>query len=288
MTGIWRSTAGEQAVKEQYRAILGHWPVPAEQRIVATGFGDTFVLVSGPAEAPPVVLLHGSAGNAVTWMGDIAALAQRFRVYVVDMIGEPGLSAPTRPGLESGALAAWLAEVWDALGLEKAALVGMSLGGLVSLQFATRYPERLERLGLLCPSGIGRQLIGKVLLALLVRPFGKGGRRKAAELILGAVIEAPDGPARVIADFFALVNKNFKPRMGKMPPLTDAELRRLAMPVLAIVGGRDAMLDSAETKRRLEANAPHAKVLLLPERGHLLIGLTQQIEEFLTAGRAHA
>lgn len=289
MTGIWRSPEGEQAVKKTYRGILAHWPVPNEQRTVSTSQGDTFVLVSGPQDAPPVVMLHGSAGNAVTWMGDVMALAQDYRVYVVDMIGEPGLSAPTRPELDSGVLASWLGEVWDALGLEKAALVGMSLGGLVSLQFATTYPERVERLGLLCPSGLGRQLYGKLLLALLVMPFGNAGRRKAAKLILGASLDGPtEGPRKVIADFIALVNKEFKPRQGKMPPLSDEELRRLTMPVMLIAGARDAMLDSAESKRRLEANVPHAKVTLLRDTGHLLIGLTPQIQQFLAAGKAHA
>jgi pimeloyl-ACP methyl ester carboxylesterase len=61
----------------------------------------------------------------------------------------------------------------------------------------------------------------------------------------------------------------------------DDALRRLTMPVLLIVGGRDAMLDSHDTKRRLEQFVPHASVRLLPETGHFIRDQSAPILEFL-------
>ena len=55
------------------------------------------------------------------------------------------------------------------------------------------------------------------------------------------------------------------------------------MPVLAIVGGRDVLLDSAGTKRRLERHAPLADVRYIPDAGHFLRGQTAPILEFVTA-----
>ena len=55
----------------------------------------------------------------------------------------------------------------------------------------------------------------------------------------------------------------------------------VAMPVLAIVGGKDELLDSAETKRRLEHHVSHAEVRYLPEAGHVLRSQTAPILEFL-------
>jgi pimeloyl-ACP methyl ester carboxylesterase len=52
----------------------------------------------GQPDAPPLVLLHGAGFNSISWMGDVATWAQRFRVFAVDIIGHPGLSAPTRWG----------------------------------------------------------------------------------------------------------------------------------------------------------------------------------------------
>src|ERR1700733_8551075 len=97
MSGIYKSAAGERAVKERYRQFLKHWPVPNEQLRVPTSSGETFVIASGQPSAPPLALLHGAGFNSVGWMGDIAAWAQNFRVYAVDIIGHPGLTAPTRP-----------------------------------------------------------------------------------------------------------------------------------------------------------------------------------------------
>lgn len=82
-------------------------------------------------------------------------------------------------------------------------------------------------------------------------------------------------------DLVLLIFKHFKPRMQAQPIFADAALKGLAMPVLAIVGGRDAMLDSHETKRRLEALVPHATVHLLPEVGHLLPDQSATLLDFL-------
>jgi pimeloyl-ACP methyl ester carboxylesterase len=71
--------------------------------------------------------------------------------------------------------------------------------------------------------------------------------------------------------------------MVKMPIMSDTALMRLTMPVLAILGGKDAILDSAETKHRLEHTVPHAKILYYPESGHLLPTQTSEISDFLRA-----
>lgn len=67
----------------------------------------------------------------------------------------------------------------------------------------------------------------------------------------------------------------------KLPLFSDEALQRLTMPVLAIVGGNDVLLDSAETKRRLETNVPQAEIRYLPEAGHFIPGQTHAILEFL-------
>src|SRR5512139_3195860 len=131
MSTIYKSAEGATAVRNAYRDVLRRWPVPNEQLTVPTRQGETFVIAGGPPDAPPVILLHGSTANSSAWMGDVAAWSERLRVYAVDVIGEPGLSAPARPVMASDAYAGWLDDVLDGLGLglERAAVVGMSLGG---------------------------------------------------------------------------------------------------------------------------------------------------------------
>src|SRR3569623_1606554 len=89
MAEIWKTPEGREAVRARYAQFLQHWPKPCEQLRVPTSQGETFVIASGRAEGPAVVMLHGSASNSVVWMRDAAVLGERFRVYAVDMIGEP-------------------------------------------------------------------------------------------------------------------------------------------------------------------------------------------------------
>jgi pimeloyl-ACP methyl ester carboxylesterase len=105
MKAIYKSSEGERLVRERYQAFLKYWPVPNEQIHVPAQQGSTFVVISGPRDAPPLLLLHGGAANSAMWMGGVAAFARSFRVYCVDMIGEPGLSVPARPSLASDAYA---------------------------------------------------------------------------------------------------------------------------------------------------------------------------------------
>jgi pimeloyl-ACP methyl ester carboxylesterase len=278
MTPIYKSSEGERLVRERYLKFLKHWPVANQQLRVPTRQGETFVVACGEETAPPLLLLHGSAGNAAMWMGDVTAWAAHFRVYAVDVIGEPGLSAPSRAPLASDAHALWLDDVMQVLSIDRASIVGVSLGGLLALDYATRRPERVERLVLLNPGGVGRQKLGIVLKAIALRMCGAWGARKLREMILGrAPSEAPPALQRFL-EFVTLIHQNFRPRMEKLPVFSDASRRRLVMPVLAILGGKDAL---SGTERRLERNVPRSEIRYLPEAGLLIGRQTAQILDFL-------
>jgi pimeloyl-ACP methyl ester carboxylesterase len=274
---IYKSEAGGREILRRYNDTLAQWPVRADQLRLPTRQGETFVLMCGAEDAPPLLLFHGSGTNTAMWMGDVAMWAKHFRVYAVDMIGEPGHSAPSRPPLDSEAYALWLDDVIEGLGIERAAVVGASLGGWLAVDYATRRPHRVERLALLCPGGIGRQRFGFLVKALLYKPFGQWGIHRTLKAVAGIdVRETPE-----FAEYMALTFTEFLPRRDRLPVFSDEALQALTMPVLAIVGAHDAMLDSADTARRLSAAVPHATVTVLPDVAHSIIGQTQPILEFL-------
>ena len=222
MTSVYKSAEGERAVRERYFELLKHWPVPNQQLRVPTRAGETFLVASGDENAPALLLLHGSMANSAMWMGDIAAWAKHFRVYAVDIIGDAGLSARSRPPLSSEAHALWLDDVLQALALARASLVGVSLGGWLALDYATRRPDRVESLAVLCPAGVGRQKISIVFKTLGLRMLGAWGRRKAAELVLGRAPANRSPAVQYFPEFFSLIHKNFRPRMVKLPIFPDA------------------------------------------------------------------
>lgn len=284
---VYRSQMGAQAIAKRYRELLAKWPVPHEQRYLATGQGETFVIVCGPPDAPPLLLLHGSGFNSVSWMGDVAMWAESYRVHAVDVIGHPGLSAPSRPPYQTAAHAEWLLDVMRGLGVERAAIAGISLGGWLGIDFASRHPERVSALVLLAPGGVGRDSMSMPKLLLTVLPlmlFGDWGRKRAMARMLGpwpVGDQHEQHKQREVSDFHALINRHFRNRLDRLPRFDDAMLSRLAMPVMLVVGGLDPMIDSAETCRRLIACVRQIEVLELPEVGHVVVGQTRPIFEFL-------
>lgn len=278
MYRIYNTEEGGRALVARYRRLLGRWPVPSERLQLPTSQGETFVMASGPKDAPPIVLLHGAGANALFWMRDVAAWSRHFRVYAVDIIGEPGLSAPSRPPLESDLYAKWLNEVLDALGIARAKIVGVSFGGWLALDFATRHPERTEKLVLLCPGGVGRQKYAFIFKAAFLLLIGDWGRRKAMVVAMGPQVSNGDAsrPAYLLS-----VYKEFRPRRVRLPVFSGERLKGLTMPVLLIVGAHDAMLDLKGTLERMKRNAANLTTHYLPDTGHLIAGQTGTISEFL-------
>jgi pimeloyl-ACP methyl ester carboxylesterase len=279
VTDIYTSPEGARTVAERYRELLDAWPVPAEHLHVPTREGETFVVASGAPDAPPLVLLHGSGSNTLMWAPDVASWSERFRVYAVDVIGEPGFSAPARPPLPSGAYPLWFADVLDAIGVARASVVAVSLGGWLALDFATRHPERVERLALLTPAGVAKAKVAGVLGAVLLKPFGEWGERKSMEVLLGPEVRRQPRSA----EFVGLLAQHYRYRREPVPVVDDAALRGARMPILAILGGRDAFIDTPRTAERLSRLVPSATVRVLPGIGHLLPAQTAPILEFLGA-----
>jgi pimeloyl-ACP methyl ester carboxylesterase len=273
---IYRSAEGEQAVMAFYDRMLTRWPVPHEELHIGTRYGDTFVLASGNRTAPPVMLLHGSASNALAWMADVGELSGRFRVYAVDLPGEPGRSAHTRPPWQGPAFADWLSDVLDGLGALQAALVGLSQGGWTALKFATACPERVAALILLAPGGVVPTRLSFLLRAIPLSMLGRRGADALNRVVFGSQPIHPDALA-----FMNLIMTHFKARVGAEILFSDDELRRLTMPVLLIGGGRDAIRPSEKIAARLQALVPRLETILLPDAGHALVALAPQMITFL-------
>jgi pimeloyl-ACP methyl ester carboxylesterase len=175
----------------------------------------------------------------------------------------------------------WLVQTLDLLGVGSTAVAGMSLGGWTAADLAARHLDRVERLALLCPAGIGRQTIGKVAPAFLLSLLGARGRRRSAEIVTGlATREHPE-----VLEEIGLLFRHFRPRTERYPVFDDGVLRRLTMPVLAVLGARDRVFDPVDTGRRLTTLLPDVRVEVVPGSGHALLGQVPRIAEFQRAGR---
>ena len=108
-------------------------------------------------EGPAILLIHGMAGSSTTWKEVMPLLAQRHRVITPDLLGH-GRSAKPLGDYSLGAFASGLRDLLGVLGVERATVVGQSLGGGVAMQLAYQHPEVVDRLVLVGSGGLGREV----------------------------------------------------------------------------------------------------------------------------------
>ena len=154
---------------------------------------------------PPIVLIHGMLNSSSHWRSVALSLAGEYTVIAPDLIGH-GDSAAPRGDYSLGAHAASIRDLLAAIGIDRATIVGHSLGGGVAMQFFYQFPQRVERLVLISSGGLGREvkpalrtaaLPGvSVLLSLTIKPrllaalAQAGGRLRERGVRSGVYLQA--------------------------------------------------------------------------------------------------
>lgn len=110
------------------------------------------VHIDGASDAPPLVLLNSIGSTSEMWTPCLAPLAERFRVLRLDTRGHGESAAAAGKSTSIADLADDVLATLDDLGIERVALAGLSLGGMVGMWIAARHAERVSRLALLCTS----------------------------------------------------------------------------------------------------------------------------------------
>ncbi len=127
-------------------------------------------LMAGNTEAPPVLLLHGGGYDSayLSYKPSIESISQHYRVFAPDW---PGYGESDKPQMRYSTeyYVDFLGHLMEALGLEKASLVGISMGGAISLGFSLRWPRRVEKLVLVDSHGLGKEVPGRVASYVMVR-----------------------------------------------------------------------------------------------------------------------
>jgi 2-hydroxy-6-oxonona-2,4-dienedioate hydrolase len=274
---LFTSAEGYEKVMAAYDAEVARAPGPYQSQLASTRYGTTHILSGGPRDAPPVFLFHHWWSNAAGIGASFPFLFASYRVYMPDIIGQMGKSAPTRLPTDGPAYAEWVADLFDALGLSQAMLIGISGGGWVVLKCAAYAPERVKSAVVVSAVGLAGSfsrwaqfvrapLFGLVIGLLPLRPA------------IGWAARSFTGPHALDSPWYAsfvegiyLGRKYFK---GTMPPgpLTDDELRRITSPTLVLVGQQEHLFDpeaAVERARQLIPGLVSADVIA--DAGHTLM-----------------
>lgn len=250
-------------------------------------------------EGPPLVLIHGLAGNAENWVDLAPRLARGRRVLIPDLPGHGGSAPlPAAPNLDAYAERARL--VAEREGLLPAVVVGHSLGGLVALRLALRRPEDVSGLVLAAAAGIEsttRRAEFWVAVFSLTRPAKLvaplrgllGSRPRARRPVFNRweVADPRSLSPEMVEGFLAGTRLHTDVVAAGRALVRDdprLDLERVRCPCLVVWGARDLQVpvdDAFEYARRL-----HAPLRTIADCGHLLIGerpdaVADAIESFL-------
>lgn len=273
---VYKSNEGRDAVLKAYDEILSNWPLAYEETWLDTSYGRSFTIQCGKKELPPLILLHGTNSNSSMWIGDVSEYSKHYCVYALDIPGEPGKSEERQYSLKSPVYFEWLNEILEKLQLSKASILGISLGAWLAAGFSIKYPEKVEKLVLLSPSGIGPQRISFVFKTIFFMMMGDKGFDKMSRML-----NNDNKIPKEALEYTKLLAHSFNLRREPVPIFTDQELKRLTMPLLLFAGKKDVLLKSEKTVKRLNTLVPSAVTNLLPDHGHVLVGFSSEIVNFL-------
>jgi len=227
--------------------------------------------IEGPRDAP-VVLLSGSLGSTLAmWDAQVPALAERFRVVRFDTRGHGRSPVPPGPyGIDD--LVDDAVALLDHLGVARASLVGLSLGGMTFLRLAARHPERVDRLAVLCTSALLGPASAWAERAARVRADGP---RVVAQAVVARWFTDPfraEHPAVVAQAEDMLAATPTEGYASCCSAIEHADLRAdlaaITAPTLALAGAQDSATPP-EHLRAIAAGIPGARLLVVPQAAHL-------------------
>jgi pimeloyl-ACP methyl ester carboxylesterase len=269
-------------------------PAPAPVAALPAQFDEWQIELHGrrvvyrvAGSGPPIVLIHGMLNSSSHWRAVALNLASEYTVIAPDLIGH-GDSAAPRGDYSLGAHAASIRDLLAAIGIDRASIVGHSLGGGVAMQFFYQFPQRVERLALISSGGLGREVTPSLrsaalpgvspLLALTIRPrlvaalAGGGARLRERGVGAGVYMQAAARALRPLQsagarEAFLQTLRAVIDGRGQRVSATDRLYLLESLPTLIAWGERDNTIPLAHG-RAAHAAIPHSRFATLPDAAH--------------------
>ncbi|MFO1462628.1 MAG: alpha/beta hydrolase [bacterium] len=259
-----------------------------EEQFLRAGRYNLHYYEGGKEHPQTVLLLHGFGGTAqLTWMRLMPALAKQYHVIAPDMVASNFLRLDPKTYSIDTEVGMTL-QLMDSLGIQHASLVGLSVGGWVSLLIALEHPEKVDRLILVESAGLKTEIPELARLTLTDRPKA----RRFLQLLFysppplpGFVLdELIKSSTRIKAKYEAVFMGFIMNSKGR---LLDDRVGQITQPTL-VIHGRDDLVIPLEVGERLHRLIPQSQLVILEESGHAPVWdqpakLKQAILEFLAA-----
>ena len=279
---------------------------PIDKTVRANGINSHYLEWGSPND-PPVILLHGFRGHAHSWDDVSAVLCNRRRVLALDQRGRGDSDWAPDGDYSMGAYAEDVKAFADALGIGKFEIIGHSMGGRNSMEFVSRFPEKVEKLVLVDigpvsdPKGLARiqreveeapeEFESFEAVMEYARPQNKHSSEETMQRRMRYATKqlpaGPDGaPGKTVWRYDVAIRDNR--RRGGSAPDVDLwpKLAAMSCPTL-IVRGEESDILSPEVAARMVKDMPNARCIEVPKSGHMVFednpdAFNAILAEFLT------
>lgn len=263
---VFRNEFGKGKILTEYDSLIESIGIDYEERYLNTCLGRTHVIVTGEKENPPVILIHAFYATGASWYQNLKALSVNFRVYTVDIIGDPNKSEPIKPIRKLTDFIDWFNDLMSKLDIERADFIGNSVGAFHVANFALHSPEKVIRMILIGPAATFSQII-----PFYFHTF-PGGITGLSFLVRYAVkwIENEIPFESGFHKLFYLTLKYGKSANQVFPKVfKDEELVKIETPTLLIYGDKEVIYNIDKAIERAKRLMKNIKVKIIPHANHI-------------------
>lgn len=249
-----------------------------QKHLIETRFGQTHVWGHRATQIAKetLVFLPGARTCGLFWDLDhvLAPLKADYDIWIPDVNGQPGLSAGVCPDIATTDYGDWLKEVFEALNISKATVIGASQGALIGIKFFIQAPQRVKQLVLMNPGGIQAFSTKFYNLYHNMLPIFFPSDRTIAGFFNKVILHPPhhqvsETAFELMMGYMRLALRDFKFAGDYPRPLRQDEFEAVTCPVHWVLGDKDPLFPTPGTIKIAKAHFPNIQgIHVLPNVGH--------------------
>ena len=254
-----------------------------QDKYIQVGQINTRYWAEGEAGSP-IVLIHGIGAYLESWLSSFTSLASEHRVYAMDLLGQGRTDKPLNTSYKIRDFAQFVKDFMAVLKIERAHVVGSSLGGAIGTRLALMFPEAVDKLVLVSSSGLGKKISPALRICaipllgeLLNRPSLAGRERYLKTLVYDPTVITREiielnyqmsllpGSQKT---FLKILRTNINPLFGQNHGATTRELGTITSPTLVIWGQQDPTVPISHADIAAKS-FPDVRVQVIDNCGHM-------------------
>lgn len=286
--GHWDSAEGQDRFTTAYEEAFAEMPEAEQSVDVRTDFGIVRLYrFSGTGDATaPLVLLPGRSSASPVWADNLPTLLEVGDVYTIDLLGEPGMSVQERPIQTNEDQAAWLHQALERLPEDEFHLIGLSIGGWNTVNFALHDPELIATMSLIDPVFVFGDMPLSTVTRSIPAAFSwlpKSWRDSFNSYTAGGA-PVEDVP---VAEMIEAGMQHYSLKLPQPARISEEQLATIDLPVLAILAGNSVMHDPQAAVETAERTLINGTVSYYPGASHAVSGeqpiqIATDIAEFIS------